>query len=268
MIGALLILSLLADVRADAWSLLHAGHLAQAEVLVLEANASAKPTGEGTPNADVLLVARLTRGDSIGAATVLLEVLEQLDRGEVPAKVVAEQIDTRWLMPWGLAPVMPDGADKDVLLQLLATPIETSERVDGVRGALWSMVTLEFDPAAQHAPTPWRDAALALAGDDRQRRAARGRLERTAVEAKEQAWRLHIIGRSHLLEDTPGSQRRGLVHLARIAAENDLREAHPRLALHALRTLIEHTSGNARERIRIEYEALRTILRTRLEKVS
>ncbi len=265
---ALLVLMLLGDVRADAFALLDAGLYAQAEVLVLEANALDERTVDGTPNADVLLVARLTRGDAIGACSVLLDVLEALDRGKVPSKALAEQIDSRWLMPWGLAPIMPEGADKEMLLQLLATTVSTSKRVDGVRGALRSILTLQFDPAAQHAPTPWRDAALALAGDDRQRRAARGRLQRTTVDPQEQAWRLHIIGRSHLVEQSPGSQRRGLVHLSRIAAESELRESHPRLALHALRILMESTSGEAKERVRAEYEALRTVLRTRLENVT
>ena len=262
MTGGLLLLVVLAGVREDAWTLMHAGQPAAAEVLVLEADPAPGP------NADVLLVARLTRGDSVGAASVLLPVLEAVDRGTAPAGDVASWVDTDHLMPWGLAPLMPGGVGRDALLLALATPIDSSQRVDGVRGALRSMMTLTFDPAANLAPMPWRDAALALAGDDRQRRAARGRLYRDVAEPREQAWRLHVIGRSFLLEQTPGHQRRGLVHLARIAAEEDLRAAHPHLALHALRTLQQHTHGPAQERIAIEYERLRTTLRTPLEHAS
>jgi hypothetical protein len=254
--------ALLGTLRAEAWALIGQGRDAQAEVLVLE-------SPETLPsNADIVLVARLNRHDAIGAASVLLDVLEQLDGGGVPAMQLSKHIDRRSLMPWGLAPYMPEGVERDALLDLLLKPREHSTRVDGVRGALRSMITGSFDQAAKQAPTPWRDAALAIAGNAQQRRQARHRLARDEAEGAELAWRLHIIGRSFLQEGTPGHQRRGLVHLARIAAEPSLREAHPRLALHALRTLVEHNSGEARLRLAAAYNTLRTALRIPKEDAS
>ncbi len=221
MLGAL-------STRPEAIALLQARQPAAAEVLLLQ----------GEPQPDLLVQARIAQGGVPEAWLPLLQVLD------APASIWAGTFETifdrQQQMVWQVEPVLTAGPRRDRLVQALLVAQPRTRSGQGVRGSMLSMLTGTLHVDARHAPVFWRDVAMALAGDKPQRRAARGRLSRVAAPPHEQAWRLWVIGRSALLENAPGAQRTGLVHLARLIADEDLANAHPRLALDAARTLHEH----------------------------
>ncbi|MCH2136475.1 MAG: hypothetical protein MK101_07830 [Phycisphaerales bacterium] len=254
-----LILAASSDVRSEAIEHLNSGRPAHAEVLLLKhpEAASASP--------DVLLAARLMRQDSAGAALVLAQLVDWLGAGGVPCGPMHERWDAQHQLAWSWSPLVCDGARRDQIIAELGTGANGSPRAEGVRGAIRSILTGELDPAAHGAPSIWRNAALALAGNGAQRKQARVRLHSDAAQPMEMAWRLYVIGRSHLLEQTSGDKREGLVHLARIAAEEPLRTAHPRLALHALDVLIEQAPVGTAVGLIETRSRLQAQLTTRLE---
>ena len=246
MIGLLLCsLCLIADLRAHVLADLHSGHLARAEFRLLDA----VDRGEATHH-DLLLLARLGRRDTAAAMSVLLPVLDEVSAGGVLAGPLEARLHRDQLVFWSLSPMVPQGVEHDALIERLKMTQVKARRAEGVRGALLSMLTGELQTSAQQAPTIWRDAALALAGDVRQRAAARARLHRSEAPPAEHAWRLHVIARSFLMESSKGFRRRGLVRLAQIVTDADMRQAHPVLALASLDTLEQASEAPARERFR------------------
>jgi hypothetical protein len=242
-------------VRTEALGLLQDGKPAHAEVLLLEQVEQGEQRHD-----DLLLVARVRQGDAAGALLSQLSVLDSMSDGAVSAGVVEAIVDREQWVVWSASPWLDAGPRRVQFIEALEATAPTSRRARGIRGALLSMFTGALHPDAHDAPTAWRDAALAMAGTPAQRSGARRRLERPGAPAVEQAWRLHVLGRSWLRESTAGSTRLGLVHFARLVAEEPMRSAHPRLALHALTELLADDSAVANDTLRRSYEALRRAL--------
>jgi len=242
-------------VRTQALDLLQDGRPAHAEVLLLEH----AERGEERHD-DLLLVARVRQGDAAGALLSQLSVLDSMSEGAVTAGVVEAIVDREQWVVWSASPWLDAGPRRDQFIEALEAAAPVSRKARGIRGAMLSMFTGALHPDAHHAPTAWRDAALALSGTPAQRFGARRRLERPGAPAVEQAWRLHVLGRSWLRESTVGSKRLGLVHFARVVAEEPLRRAHPRLAMHALTELWADDSAIENDTLRRSHEALRRAL--------
>jgi hypothetical protein len=236
---------LMADLRAQVLADLQGGQPARAEFRLLEA----VDRGEAIHH-DLLLLARLERRDTAAAMSVLLPVLDEVSAGGVLAGPLEAHLQRDQLMFWTLPPWVPEGVEREALIEQLQVTQAKAVRAQGVQGALLSILTGRMQTTAQQAPTIWRDAALAMAGDPRQRAAARARLHRSKASPAERAWRLHVIGRSFLLESSEGAHRRGLVRLAQIVNNADMAQAHPLLALASLDTLEQASNGLSSEHFR------------------
>ncbi len=244
----------LGSVRSEAIALIDAGRPLQAEAVLIRS--------ADEPHHDLLMVARAQRGDAAALADVPW-VLDHMSKGGVFAAAVEARLDRAQRMVWSVPPLVRSADEQSWIISALQKSMPDETDGGDCRRAIIAVLSGTLEGPVGDAPTAWRDAALAIAGDAMQRRGARHRLQRSDALPHELAWRLHVVGRSWLQEDTDGARRTGLVHLARIVADPELRAANGHLALHALDTLIDASGPHAEARDRLM--AQRTQLLTSME---